>query len=96
MNVVHDAQAQRFIASGPDGEGYLTYEVIGPALLDFDYVEVSSRYRGTGLAGQIVQAACQHARASGARVVATCPYIAWWFTQHPEEQDLLLNRDNRS
>ena len=92
MNVVHDEQAQRFIASGPDGEGYLTYGVLGPGLLDFEYVEVPFRFRGTGVAGRIVEAACRHARAMGARVVPTCPYIAWWFSQHPEAQDL-LNRD---
>jgi predicted GNAT family acetyltransferase len=92
MNVVHDEQARRFIASGPDGEGYLTYGVLGPGVLDFEYVEVPVRFRGTGVAGQIVAAACRHARAMGARVVPTCPYIAWWFRQHPDQQDL-LNRD---
>lgn len=96
MNVVHDAAAQRFVASGPHGEGYLSYGVLGPALLDFEHVEVPFRFRGTGVAGQIVQAACRHARAAGAKVVPTCPYIAWWFTQHPEEQDLLLNRGTRA
>ena len=94
MEVVHDAAARRFVASGSDGEGYLSYGVLGPSLLDFEYVEVPFRFRGTGVAGRIVEAACRHARANRARVVATCPYIAWWFTQHPEEQDLLLNQDN--
>lgn len=89
MNVIHHEGEQRFVASGPDGEGYLTYGVLEPSVLDFDYVEVPFRFRGTGVAGQIVQAACRYARARGARVVPTCPYIAWWFTQHPEEQDLL-------
>jgi predicted GNAT family acetyltransferase len=96
MNVIHDESAHRFVASGPDGEGYLVYGVLQPAVLDFEYVEVSSRFRGTGVAGQIVQAACRHARSVGAKVVPTCPYIAWWFTQHPEERDLLLTRETRA
>lgn len=96
MNVVHDAEAHRFVASGSDGEGYLTYGMIGPSILDFEHVEVPFRFRGTGVAGRIVQAACRHARANQVKVVPTCPYIAWWFTQHPEEQDLLLNRENRA
>lgn len=95
MNVIHDEQEHRFVASGPDGEGFLTYGVLGPGVLDFEYVEVPFRFRGTGVAGQIVQAACRHARAAGARVVPTCPYIAWWFSQHPEEHDL-LHRESRA
>ena len=93
MNVVHDEQARRFVASGPDGEGFLSYGVLEPSVLDFEYIEVPSRFRGTGVAGRIVQAACRHVRANGIRVVPTCPYIVWWFTQHPEERDLLLHRD---
>ena len=95
MNVIHDESAHRFVASGPDGEGFLIYGVLGPGILDFEHVEVPFRFRGTGVAGQIVQAACRHARATAVRVVPTCPYIAWWFSQHPEEQDL-LHRESRA
>jgi len=94
MNLVHDEEARRFVASGPDGEGFISYGMLEPGVLDLEYIEVPFRFRGTGVAGRIVQAVCRHARASGVRVVPTCPYIVWWFTQHPEEQDLLFNRDN--
>jgi predicted GNAT family acetyltransferase len=93
VNVAHDAGARRFVAAPPDGEGFLSYREIEPGLLDFEYVEVAPRFRGRGVAGQIVDAACRHARAEGARVVPTCPYIAWWFRQHPEHHDLLRPRD---
>ena len=96
MNVVHDEEARRFVASGPDGEGFLSYGILEPGVLDFEYIEVPPRFRGTGVAGQIMQADCRQVRGSGVQVVPTCPYIVWWFTRHPEEHDLLFNRDNRA
>jgi hypothetical protein len=63
-------------------------------VLDFEYVEVEPRFRGKGVAGQIVEAACRYARAGGLRVIPTCPYVAWWFRQHPDYHDLLLSRES--
>jgi len=89
VNVEHDPAGRRFMTRVPGGEGVLTYTAPVPGILIFEDVEVSPALRGKGLAGQIVEAACRHARATGARVIPTCPYIAWWFRQHSEQQDLL-------
>lgn len=93
MKVVHDANRHRFVAIGDDGEGFLSYHLIAPGRIELDYVEVLPRYRGQGVAGQIVAAACVHARGEGARVIPTCPYIAWWIRHHPEYHDLLETQD---
>ena len=93
MNIVHDPAEQRFRVSVPGGEGVLTYGIPAPGVLDLEHVEISPALRGKGVAGQIVEAACGHARAIGARVIPSCPYIAWWFRQHPEQQDVLVTRE---
>ncbi len=89
VQVRHDPDRRRFETSGPDGEGFLTYGEVEPGVLDFDYVEVAPRFRGRGVAGQIVEAACDYARSAGVRVIPTCPYIAAWFRHHPEWRTLL-------
>lgn len=85
----HDAAAGRFVANLDDGRGHLSYRMRDDGVMDLEYVEVSPSLRGKGVAGRIVEAACRYARANGTKVIPTCPYIAWWFRQHPEQQDLL-------
>jgi len=94
VRVTHDAVRRRFETSGPQGEGFLTYQVFAPGVLDFEYVEVAPRFRGRGVAGRIVEAACQHAREAGLRVVPSCPYVAAWFRHHSEWHDLLHPMDS--
>jgi len=87
--IEHDAAAGRFDATLTDGRGYLAYRVRADGVMDLEYVEVSPALRGKGVASRIVEAACRHAREKHVKVIPTCPYIAWWFRQHPEQQDLL-------
>ena len=91
MKVEHDVPGRRFVATLPGGQsaGVLSYSIPAAGRLDFEHVEVPVTLRGRGLAGRIVEAACRHAREAGARVIPTCPYVVWWFRQHPEQQDLL-------
>ena len=44
--------------------------------------------RGRGIAGQLVRALVEDARAGGFRIVPKCPYVGDWFDRHPEEADL--------
>ncbi len=81
------------MARGESGEGFLTYQDAGPGVLELDYIEVPPRLRGTGVAGRILALVCGELRALGVRVIPTCPYIAWWFRQHPEHHDLLQITD---
>jgi predicted GNAT family acetyltransferase len=94
LDIHHDPDRRRFVASGPNGEGFLSYSEIAPGVLDFEYVEVPPRFRGQGVAGQIVEAACRYARDAGVRVVPSCPYIAAWFRHHAEWRALLHPMDS--
>ena len=90
MKVAHQIGRNRFLIRLPGGEGELLYSIAGPELLDLYHAEVAPRLRGRGIAGALVQAACDYARARGARLIPSCPYVAAWFLRHPEQQDLLI------
>lgn len=90
MKVTHAMLQHRFFVRLPGGEGELLYSIAGPDLLDLHHAEVTPALRGRGVAGSLVQAACDYARANGVRLIASCPYVAAWFRRHPEQADLLL------
>lgn len=50
---------------------------------------VPAALRGQGLAGHLVRAAFERARAEGWRVETRCSYAAAWAERHPEVADLL-------
>jgi predicted GNAT family acetyltransferase len=60
-----------------------------PELVAFVHTEVASDYEGKGVGSALVRSALDDARASGLRVLATCPFFAGWIARHPEYQDLL-------
>ena len=61
----------------PDGKVEINHTFVDPSL------------RGQGIAGQLMEAAAKHLRASGIQAVPTCSYAIRWFDQHPEYQDIL-------
>ena len=53
------------------------------------HTEVADEHGGKGIAGRLVQAAFDAARAADERVVPICPYVAGWLDKHPDERDLV-------
>ena len=51
--------------------------------------QVHPALQGRGVAGRLVQAALDHARASGLKVVPLCSYVRVYMRRHPQTQDLL-------
>ena len=60
-----------------------------PDAVDFVHTEIDDAYEGHGLAGQLARGALDDVRASGRRVIATCPFIKGWIAKHEDYQDLL-------
>ena len=58
----------------PEGEG-------GAAAITRTFVDEA--LRGQGMAGQLMQRAAEHLRASGRKAVPVCSYAAAWFKKHP-------------
>lgn len=53
------------------------------------HTQVPDALRGRGIAGQLVRAAFDRARAEGWTVAPQCSYAAAWAERHPEVGDLL-------
>jgi len=73
-----------------DGEviGLAEYELGGDAIV-FTHTEVDEEKRERGMASTLVQAALDDVRDnSERRVVASCPYVRSWLSEHPDYADL--------
>lgn len=66
----------------------LDYSLSGDRLVIL-HTGVPPELRGRGIAGRLVQAAFDHARAQGLRVEPRCAYASEWIGRHPEYADLV-------
>jgi hypothetical protein len=73
---------QRFEASAEGGRGELIYRVHGD-VMTIVHTEVDPPLRGSGVAGQLVQAAVAHAREQGLQVDPQCEYARKYLESHP-------------
>ena len=83
-------EPERIFAQDPERK--LLAEVTFPAedgVATIDHTFVDSSLRGEGIAGQLVSEAVGQIRKAGLRARPTCPYAVKWFSEHPEESDLL-------
>jgi predicted GNAT family acetyltransferase len=70
--------------------GFAAYRLRGADVIVFTHTEVDDAYAGQGVGGILARGALDQVRAAGERrVVALCPFIAKWISQHPDYQDLL-------
>jgi predicted GNAT family acetyltransferase len=82
VDVEHDRKAQRF-SVGLDGhEGVLDYELDG-GLMTITHTGVPAAIGGRGVAGELMRAAVDAARAAGWRIVPRCSYAAAYLRRHP-------------
>jgi len=68
--------------------GYATYEDTTSGR-GFEHTFVVARYRGRGLAGQLVSFALDKSRAAGQRVLPFCPFVREFIKTHEEYLDLV-------
>ncbi|MFG2030597.1 GNAT family N-acetyltransferase [Streptomyces sp. NPDC048825] len=89
---VNDLPESRRYEARVDGElkvaGVAEY-IRTAELVAFVHTEVAPEYEGKGVGSALARTALDDARASGLRVLATCPFIAGWIARHPGYQDLL-------
>jgi len=88
--VVHNPGAQRFECSQGADLAECCYVRRGDVLV-LHHTEVPPALQGLGLAGQLVQAALDWARANHLRVQPSCSYVASYMKRHPPTQDLLAS-----
>jgi predicted GNAT family acetyltransferase len=85
----HDVATRRFLAERSGQTAELAYAELDALTLDFHHTFVPPELRGGGLAGALVARALDWARASGRKVVPSCPYVATYIHRHPEYADLV-------
>ena len=73
-----------------DGElaGFALYHLRG-SQITFTHTETDDRFRGHGLAGQLVRSALDTARERHLTVLPYCPFVKSWIASHPDYQDLV-------
>ncbi|MEW9805751.1 GNAT family N-acetyltransferase [Mesorhizobium sp. ZMM04-5] len=77
----------------PDADpARLTFSEIAPGHIAIDYSFVPPRYRGRGVALELIRRAVADAREQGFRITPLCGYVAAEFRRHPEWADVLAGR----
>lgn len=83
----HDAARHRFETEVDGHVGYVEYALEG-GVMSIDHTIVPEAIGGRGIAGKLVQAAVEHARAKGLKIAPRCSYAAAWMERHPQYADL--------
>ena len=78
----HPDRAQ-FVAALNGAHGRLDYR-LRPGVMTIVHTEVDPALEGHGVAGALVRAALDHARASGLKVDPVCGYARAYMERHPD------------
>lgn len=94
MTDIRDVRTEQRFEQGfsdPDGQlrtVFADYAVEGETRVIL-HVEADPALRGTGAAGQFMQALAEHARAEDLKLVPRCSYAVAWLKRHPEFDDVV-------
>jgi uncharacterized protein len=86
--VTHDTACSRFVTVVDGHECVLEYALAG-SVMTITHTNVPQAIGGRGIAGDLMRAALDAARASHWKVVPDCAYAAVFFKRHPDDADLL-------
>lgn len=89
--VRHDTARNRF-ALDIEGETVFAEYRLAPGTISFLHTLTPPKLRGRGLAGVVVKAALDYARAEKLKVVPLCWYVGEYMNTHPEYQHLRAPR----
>ncbi len=89
-DVIQNQELDRFdLVLDGELEGFTAYQIVGNELI-FTHTEILRQEREHGLGGRLVREALDQVRDhTDYRVVAQCPFVAKWMSEHPDYQDLL-------
>ena len=73
-----------------DGElaGFVTYQ-LGDGIIDLLHTETDDKFRGHGIAAQLVASTLDSVRQRHLAVLPTCPFVRRWIAEHPAYLDLV-------
>jgi len=79
----HDASRHRFETEVDGHSGFVEYAIEGDVMA-INHTVVPEAIGGRGIAGKLVQAAVDFARAQRLQVDPRCEYAEAWMRRHPE------------
>lgn len=88
--IEHEAQQSRYRLLVDGQEAVVLDYVSRPGTWDITHTVSDPRFRGTGVASELVQRVFDDARAAGLTIIPSCPYIPVWLSRHPDEADLVV------
>lgn len=84
-----EAESRFVMTDGTTEIGELTYRQIGDRLV-IDHTGIDPKYRGQGLAGELVRHVLDELRERGTRYEPACPYVREFIARNPEYADLAV------
>jgi predicted GNAT family acetyltransferase len=85
--VKHNSAQNRFEATVDGQQCVADYRRVGDVLV-MHHTYVPPPLEGRGIAGEMVAAAVDHARAHGLKIDPVCSYVRGWMGRHPETRSL--------
>ena len=92
LEIRHETDASRFVVAVEGGDCVLDY-LLADSVMTITHTGVPAAIGGRGIAAALTQAALAAARENGWKVIPACSYARVYFARHPQQQDLLLNRE---
>lgn len=83
LRIVNNEEMQRWEAHTDHQKAVAEYQRSGEAIV-FTHTEVPPALEGRGIAGRLVQAALDDARARELAVIPSCHYVAGYIRRHPD------------
>ena len=88
LDIQHLPDQGRFQAV-VEGHTCITDYRLAGGIMSITHTEVASALEGRGIAGALMRAALDHARAAGLKVRPLCSYARTYMQRHPESAALL-------
>jgi predicted GNAT family acetyltransferase len=87
--VVDNTTAHRLEITDGGAVAFLTYRMKGDAV-EYLHSETPAELQGRGYASALAKFALERDKASGRKVIPTCPFVKTYIERHPEYASLVL------
>lgn len=87
IQIQHDSEQSRFEADVDGQRGMAVYR-LADGVMTITHTEVAPALEGEGVAGRLIRAALDYAKANGLKVDPVCSYARAYMQRHPDTMTL--------